>query len=124
MRPRPTATTPESSRVLTKATLRAADLLGMSSAHLAAVIGVSPATLSRLRSAARSIDPGTKEEELALAFLRMYRSLSSLLGDTASCQKWFNSVNKHLGGVPAELVRSIRGLLHVAEYLDAMRGKV
>ena len=51
------ATTPEPAAVLTKATLNAAELLGMSSAHLAAVIGVSPSSLSRLRSAGRSIEP-------------------------------------------------------------------
>ncbi len=124
MRAHAHASTPEPSAVLTKATLRAADLLGMSAAHLATVIGVSPASLSRLRSSARNIDRSTKEGELALTFLRMYRSLNALLGDTASCQKWFHSENRHLGGVPARLVRTIEGLVHVTEYLDAMRGKV
>src|SRR5574337_1216664 len=122
MRAHAQASTPEAAVVLAKANLRAAEFLGMSEAHLAMVIGVSPASLSRIRSLSRAIDPAGKEGELALTFLRMYRSLSALLGDTASCQKWFNAENKHLRGVPAELVRSVGGLVHVTEYLDAMRG--
>ena len=98
----------------------------MSSAHLATVIrGVSAASVSRLEdSAQRTIDPGAKEGELALTFLRMYRSLGALLGNTASCRSWFHAENTHLGGVPADLVKRVEGLVHVTEYLDAMRGKV
>jgi hypothetical protein len=118
------ASRPEAGAVLGKATIRAADLLGMSSAHLAAVIGVSPASLSRVRAANRAIDPAGKEGELALTFLRMYRSLGALLGDRESCRRWFRAENAHLRGVPAELVRSVEGLVNVAGYLDAMRGKV
>ncbi len=84
----------------------------------------SLATMSRIRSAGRTIDPGTKEGELALIFLRMYRSLSALLGDPASCRAWFDADNEHLGGTPAELVQSVEGLVRAAEYLEALRGKV
>jgi plasmid maintenance system antidote protein VapI len=115
---------PEAGAVLTKAALNAAALLGISSAHLATVIGVSAASVSRLHSAQRSIDPTSKEGELALTFLRLYRSLGALLGNTAACRNWFHSENSHLGGVPAELVQRVEGLVHVTEYLDAMRGKV
>jgi hypothetical protein len=124
MRARDEAKKPEAGPVLTKAALHAAALLGMSSAHLAAVIGVSAASVSRLNSSGRSIDPRAKEGELALTFLRMYRSLGALLGNTASCKSWFHAENTHLGGVPAELVKRVEGLVHVTEYLDAMRGKV
>lgn len=124
MRARVTPTKPQASAVLTKAALNAASRLGVSSGHFAAVIGVSAASVSRMNSAERGIDPETKEGELALNFLRMYRSLSALLGDTESCKAWLHSENVHLGGVPAELIRRIEGLVHVTEYLDAMRGKV
>jgi hypothetical protein len=117
-------TRPEAAAVLTKAALNAAALLGVSSAHLATIIGVSAASVSRLHSAQRSISPASKEGELALTFLRLYRSLGALLGNTAACRDWFHSENSHLGGVPAELVQRVEGLVHVTEYLDAMRGKV
>ena len=110
--------------MLTKAVLRAADRLGLSQRDLAGVLGVSPATLSRLPR--RPLDPESKEGELAVLFVRMYRSLDALLGrgDTAKAQAWLHASNHHLGGVPAELIHSITGLVHVIEYLDAMRGKV
>ncbi|BDG08646.1 MbcA/ParS/Xre antitoxin family protein [Anaeromyxobacter paludicola] len=124
MRAHAPANTPEPSAVLTKATLRAASSLDVSNAELAKIIGVSAASVSRLRSSARTIAPGTKEGELALTFLRLYRSLAALLADPAKCRSWFHSQNHHLGGVPAELVRRVEGLVDATQYLDAMRGKV
>ncbi len=123
MRASPTATPASAGAVLTKATRRAARLLGLTDAALAAVLGVSPSTVSRL-GAARSIDPASREGECALLLLRIFRGLDSLLGDTESCRRWMTSENQHLGGVPAQLIRSVEGLVHVTRYLDAMRGKL
>lgn len=124
LRAHATAHTPEPGAVLARATLRAAEALALTDAQLARIIGVSGPSVSRLRSAARRIDPDGKEGELALTFLRMYRSLAALLGDAASCRAWFHSENTHLRGVPAERVRTAEGLVDVTRYLDAMRGKV
>jgi antitoxin Xre/MbcA/ParS-like protein len=110
--------------VLAKATLRAATLLGVRDADLAATLGVSPASVSRMRSSARGIDPARKEGELAILFVRMYRSLDALFGDTDTCRKWLHAENHHLGGVPAKLARTTEGLVNVIQYLDAMRGKL
>lgn len=109
--------------MLTRALLRAADGLGLSQRDLAGVIGVSPSTLSRLPR--RPLDPQSKEGELAISFVRLYRSLDALLGgDTGKSRAWLHAHNHHLGGIPAELIRTVHGLVHVVEYLDAMRGKV
>ena len=124
MRAHATARAPEPDAVLTKATLRAAEALDLTDGQLARIIGVSGPSVSRLRSSTRRIDPGGKEGELALTFLRMYRSLSALLGDASSCRAWFHSENTHLRGVPAERVRTAEGLVDVTRYLDAMRGKL
>lgn len=114
---------PSAAGVLTRGVGRAAGLLGLSQKDLAGVLGVSPATVSRLPE--RQIDPRSKEGELALLFLRMYRSLDALLGgNVESCREWVHARNAHLGAVPAQMIRSVTGLLHVTEYLDAMRGKV
>jgi len=110
--------------IVTKAAMRAAEALGLSDVDLGSIIGISGSTVSRMRSRERTIDPNTKEGELALTFLRLYRSLGALLGDAGSCAAWFHAENTHLGGVPAELVRSAGGLIDVSRYLDAMRGKV
>ncbi len=110
--------------VLTSATLRAAALLGLTDADVAQVIGVSGATVSRLRGRQRTISLGSKEAELALLLVRIYRSLDGILGeDREAMRAWFNEKNRHLGGTPRELIRRADGLVHVLEYLDAMRAK-
>lgn len=117
------AQAPSPDAVVTKATLRAAARLGLQDAVLARVVGVSPASVSRLRSG-RTIATAQKEGELALLFLRAYRSLDALLGgDVEGCRRWLRAENAHLGGVPLDLLQTVTGLVNVGRYLDAMRGK-
>jgi hypothetical protein len=121
--PRPAAAAqPAPDIVLTKAVLRAAQLLDLPSAVLARILGVSEATVSRLVSGARTIDPQSKEGELALLLVRVYRSLDALVGtDAAQRKAWLNSYNRGLNGRPAELIQGAAGLVAVLAYLDAMR---
>lgn len=116
---------PDAAAVLAKAVLRAGSRLGMSQAELAAVLGVSGASVSRLVSGRRGVDPASKEGELALLFVRLFRSLDTLVGgsETAS-REWMHAENSGLGGVPVRLVRTVRGLVDVGEYLDGMRGNL
>ena len=110
--------------VLTKAALRAAALLEISQRELAAIVGVSPATLSRIASGQRSFSPATKEGELALLFVRVFRSLDALFGgDDVNSRAWLRTENLYLAGIPIELMQRVKGLVDVADYLDAMRGK-
>lgn len=123
--PRPHAPPLDAAPVATKALIRAADRLKVSQKELAPLIGLSPASLSRLHNGSRSIDLEAKEGELALLFLRLYRSLDTLVGgDDSKAQAWLRADNRHLGGIPLELLQRVEGLVHVVEYLDAMRGKV
>lgn len=116
---------PKPDVVLTKALLRAAQLLELSSASLARVLGVSEASVSRLVSGARSVDAGSKEGELALLLVRVYRSLDALVGaDPAQRRAWLHSPNRALNGRPAELIQRADGLVSVVNYLDAMRAPV
>ena len=113
---------PEAAAVLTKASLRAADLLGLSAATLARVLGVSEASVSRLAAGARLIAPDSKEGELALLLVRVHRSLDALVGaDDAQRKAWMAGPNRALNGVPAELIRRAEGLVAVLAYLDGMR---
>ena len=115
---------PDSADVLARAVSTAARLLGVRNNRLAQVIGTSGASVSRL-SSGRSINPESKEGELALLFLRMYRSLDALVGgDDAKAKAWLHADNDHLGGVPAERIRRAEGLVDVIHYLDAMRGRL
>ena len=70
------------------------------------------------------LDPGSKEGELSLLFLRAFRSLDSLLGGSEEAARaWLHADNRHLGGVPAVEMEKVAGLVRVVEYLDAMRAK-
>src|SRR3954466_15641057 len=96
--------------VLAKATLSASDRLGLKSRHLALVLGSSEASVSRLQHQ-RGLDPQSKEGELPLLFLRMYRSLDALVGgDDAKAKAWLAAPNEHLRATPAERIMSVEGL--------------
>ena len=71
------------------------------------------------------VDPASKSGELALLLIRVYRSLYALVGGREEDLKhWMQTANRHTGGVPAEQVKSVAGLVNVVEYLDAIVGRV
>ena len=120
----PTRHAPEPAPVLAKATLSAAARLGLRNRHLAAIIGSSEPSVSRLQRG-RGLNPESKEGELALLFLRLYRSLDALVGgDDEKARTWLHSPNDHVAGVPADRIRTVEGLVDVVQYLDAMRGRL
>jgi transcriptional regulator with XRE-family HTH domain len=123
MRTQP-ARSPRAAAVLAKAVVRAAEALGLSQAQLAAVLGASPASVSRTFAGEREVDPDSAEGRLALLFVRVFRSLDALVGgDPEKARLWLRASNHHLGGgAPLRLLAGAQGLVHVAEYLDAMRG--
>jgi hypothetical protein len=110
--------------VLTRALLSAAERLGLRNRALALVLGTSEASVSRLGSG-RVVDPDSKEGELALLLLRLYRSLDALVGGSdEQARAWLHAHNTHLGDVPAMLIRRVEGLVDVVQYLDGMRGRI
>ncbi|MEZ5964894.1 MAG: antitoxin Xre-like helix-turn-helix domain-containing protein [Planctomycetota bacterium] len=123
VRARAAAARPDPGLVLARAVLRAADQLGVRQAQLARILGVSEATVSRL-AAGRSLSPDSKAGELALLFVRVFRSLDALFGGaTEQGRSWLASENAHLGDVPVRMLESAAGLVAVVDYLDAMRGR-
>jgi hypothetical protein len=121
-RPTPAAPTDlQRKAVLAKAVLRAATLMGLNQGALAEILGMSTASVSRMKDGEYVL--GQKEFELAAFLVRVYRSLDALFGGQASnVGAWLHAENRHLGGTPAILVRRIEGLVRVAQYLDFMRG--
>lgn len=117
--------TPDDAVLLAGATLAAAEALGLKRAQLAAILGISEPTLSRIKRGSYGIPDG-KPLELALLLVRVYRALYAMVGgDNASMQHWIATPNNHLGGAsPAELMRSVQGIAQVVHYLDAIRGSV
>ena len=122
--PRPAAG-PDAEVVLTKAVLRAATRLGMTSKALAAVIGVSEASVSRMRAGAYALPRGHKAFELGVLFVRLYRSLDSLVGgDDAVARAWLANRNTALDASPLALIQTVPGLMNVIAYLDARRAVI
>lgn len=108
--------------VLGKATIRAALELGLSNAALARVIGLSEPSISRISSKARGINPLSKEGQLALLVVRLFRSLDPLVGSDAQKRlDWLRSHNKALNGTPNTLIETPYGLVTTLAYLDGMR---
>jgi hypothetical protein len=119
------ALAPEAAAVLSRAASRAAERLGLRQAQLATVLGLSPATASRLAAGTWQLAAGSKPWELAVAFVRLYRSLAAITGgQTQAMRDWLHSDNDALGGPPAQRLVTAEGLIHVLLYLDAARGRI
>jgi hypothetical protein len=115
---------PSESKVLAKALLNSKEHLGLTNTELGEIIGKDRTYFTRLRNHS-VLEPNSKEGELALHVIRIYRSLYALEGgDIEAMEEWLNTPNKHLCETPKELLKNIQGLVQVVEYLDAMRGKV
>lgn len=112
----------EARQTLTAATLHAATLLDISQADLGKILGLSPATVSRMANQRYFLEPTSKEWQLATLFIRLFRSLDSITGgrDELSRQ-WLSSHNRGLSATPLSLLADVAGLVTVVQYLDASR---
>ena len=116
---------PDQGVVLSKAVLRAAEQLGLTAKTLAAVIGVSEATLSRTKRGDFTLQADTKPLDLAVLFVRMFRSLDAIVGgDATSARSWLSNRNEVFDGRPIEKITTITGLMDVIAYLDARRARI
>ncbi|MCY4638684.1 MAG: DUF2384 domain-containing protein [Acidobacteria bacterium] len=116
---------PDQGTVVTKALLRAAEELGVTARALAPVIGVSEATVSRMKNDGFALAPDTKPFELAVLFVRLFRSLDAIVGgDPQVARAWLSNANEALDGRPIDRIRTITGLLDAIAYLDARRARV
>ncbi|MBL8987273.1 MAG: antitoxin Xre-like helix-turn-helix domain-containing protein [Gemmatimonadales bacterium] len=122
IRPQPS---PAPAPTVSKAVVRAAALLGLSQAVLAEILGISRATASRLVAGSYQLEPRRpKEWELALLFVRMFRSLDALVGHEDAARAWLRGPNQAFSRPPIDEVRTAEGLVRVVQYLDAVRGRV
>lgn len=115
---------PNPAAVLAKAVMNAADQLGLKQAELAAVLGMHRTAISRLKQNP-NLEPTSKQGELALLLIRIARALFALTGGDKDWIKHFmHSPNHVTGGVPAQQITSIQGLIQVLQFVDALRGKI
>lgn len=114
----------EQERVLTKAICNMADFYGLTGKELSKIIGISEATTTRINQGKKLLSPESKEGEMALLLLRLYRSLNAIVGNNhAKAKAWLNSENHYFRTKPLERIKTVAGLVEVVNYLDAMRGK-
>lgn len=121
-RPRPAAES-DSAAVLSKAVVRAAQLFGLSQKELGRVLGLSESSVSRLVAGRFQLSPErAKEWELAILFVRLFRSVDAIWGHEA--ERWLHAPNTALGAAPIELATQVTGLVRVVDYVDAARGRI
>lgn len=112
-------------RVLTKALLNLAEHYELKGKDLSEIIGMSEASATRLSQGTKFISDTSKEGELALLLIRLYRSLNAMVGDDPEKAKtWLRSHNYYLSAIPLERIKRVDGLVDVVSYLDAMRSKL
>lgn len=124
---RPLATTisPDPSSVLSKAVVRAAEILGLKQTALAKILGLSAASVSRLYAGQYRLDPNGKEWELGTLLIRLYRGLDALMAsDEAALRAWMNNKNNELNDVPTALIKQVSGLVTTVSYVDAYRARI
>ena len=115
---------PNPAVVLSKALLHASKQLTLTQTELGKVIGTHRTGISRLKQHL-DLQPDTKQGELALLLIRAARALYALTGGDDVWIKHFMRTNNRLtGGIPAEQIQSVQGLVKVVTCLDALRGKV
>ena len=134
---------PDEDAILAAAVSRAAEHLGIPNRRLAAVVGISEASLSRMARGGFAPRRGDKEFELCALFLRLFRSLDAFVGgDREAARAWLRAPNvglaalppedyrlpreelARLGKIPLDEILTIPGLLGVIDYLDSRRGSV
>ena len=124
-RPARAKASPDESLVLTKAVTRAATLLGVTQRQVAETLGLSAPTASRLFAGNYRLSPTrSKEWELGVLFVRLFRSLDALWGHEGTARAWLTTYNTSLGAPPLDLIGSASGLVRVVDYLDHARGRV
>lgn len=116
---------PTQATVVTKAALRAAERLALRNNVLARTIGVSEPTVTRMRKGDYLLEPGQKPFELAVLFVRLYRSLDAIVGgNDAVAADWIKNRNTVLDATPLDLIQTVAGLTDVIAYLDSRRALV
>ena len=108
--------------LMSKALLNAARRLEMTNIELAQVVGISESKLSRMDRQEAFVSRSGKEFDLAVLFVRLYRSLDSITGgDRVTSAAWIRNPNKAFDTVPVERMKSLEGLVDVVHYLDSRR---
>lgn len=112
------------SKVLRKAVIHAAGVLGIEQARLAQVLGVSTSTISRLSRSTYSLKKTQKSWELAVLLVRLHHGLESIMaGDKIAMRSWMWNSNTALHCTPVEHIVTVSGLMNVLQYVESCQAR-
>jgi len=110
---------------MAKAVVNTAEYLDIPKNKLASILGLSPSSVTRLYTQTYQLAQSKKEWDFAVLFVRLFRSLDSIVGNPDDAKKWLKSENKAFAGRrPIDLIESTEGLVRVVNYLDASRAVI
>lgn len=111
--------------IVSRAAIRAARSLNMTNVELSDVLGVSEPQLSRIAADSVYLKKESKEFELAVLFIRLFRSLDAIIGgDESSASAWLRGNNLAFNERPIDRIKRVEGLVDVISYLDSRRAQV
>ncbi|MDI9349835.1 MAG: MbcA/ParS/Xre antitoxin family protein [Candidatus Symbiobacter sp.] len=106
--------------IITKAALKAAELLGVSDPIFARILGLK--TISDLKNGNDVLMTDTTSFQEAVYFIRMFTALFDIVGgDQNVARSWLCNRNLALNGLPIEIIKTPTGLRDVISYLDSRR---
>lgn len=111
--------TPDSTKVLTKATLNAAKALGLDKRELVTATGISAAQLDKPDCHDSAFQPGTETGQRCLLLIRVQAALASQLGrGQGQVGRWLRSHNSAIDEIPLVAMSTQAGLIKVVAYLE------
>lgn len=100
--------------IVSRSVIKAGLQMGLTGAQLARVLGLSAATVSRMRSGKHLLVYNSKPYELAILLLRVHHGLLSITkGDTQAMKTWMKTENTAIGDIPAHKILRVQGLIAV-----------
>lgn len=110
---------PDPAKVLTQATLKAAEILGLNNIELARTIGIPAPQVDSLRASLYLLQPSSAAGQLSLLLIRAQMALVTLIGeDQALRSQWLRTHNAAIGGIPLVAMSSRAGLIRVVDQLE------
>lgn len=111
---------PDPAKVLTQATLKAAEILGLTNIEFARTIGIPATQVDSLRSGLYLLQPSSDAGQLSLLLIRAQMALVALNGeDQALRSQWLRTHNAAIGEIPLVAMTSEAGLIRVVDQLES-----
>jgi len=107
--------------ILTEASWKAAENLGLKPEQFLKILHLQCVDMN-LSETTIVLDPDSKQGEIALILIRIYKAIFNLSGgDIEWIHHFLNSPNLLTGGIPIEQLESMSGLLSVLKTVESLQ---